>query len=147
VEGTGLAVVVVGRGVAFGDLFNDGKIDAVMNNMDGVPVLERNVSSDHHHWVELKLVGGPKSPRDAVGATVYLTAGSVRQRGDVLSGGSYLSSNDLRVHFGLGEAEKVDGVEIRWPDGAVEKVTLPGVDRIFTVEEGKGVTGTPGAAK
>ena len=102
VEGTGLAVVVVGRGVAFGDLFNDGKIDAVMNNMDGVPVLLRNVNPDHHHWVELKLVGGPKSPRDAVGATVYLTAGGMRQRGDVLSGGSYLSSNDPRVHFGLG---------------------------------------------
>jgi hypothetical protein len=143
VEGTGLAVVVVGRGVAFGDLFNDGKIDAVMNNMDGVPVLERNVNPDHHHWVELKLVGGPKSPRDAVGATVYLTAGGVRQRGDVLSGGSYLSSNDPRVHFGLGDAAKVDGVEIRWPDGAVEKVTVPGVDRILTVEEGKGITQIP----
>ena len=75
VEGTGLAVVVVGRGAAFGDLFNDGKIDVVMNNMDGVPVLVRNVNPDHHHWVELKLLGGPKSPRDAVGATVYLTAG------------------------------------------------------------------------
>ena len=70
------------------------------------------MNPDHHHWVELKLVGEPKSPRDAVGATVYLTAGGMRQRGDVLSGGSYLSSNDPRVHFGLGDAEKVDGVEI-----------------------------------
>jgi hypothetical protein len=146
VKGTGLAVVVVGRGVAFGDLFNDGKIDAVMNNMDGVPVLLRNVNPDHHHWVELKLVGGPKSPRDAVGSTVYLTAGGIRQREDVLSGGSYLSSNDLRVHFGLGDATKVDAVEIHWPDGAVEKAALPGVDRIYTVEEGKGVTGRLGGA-
>jgi hypothetical protein len=142
VEGTGLAVVVVGRGAAFGDLFNDGKIDVVMNNMDGVPVLERNVSPDHHHWVELKLVGGPKSPRDAVGSTVYLSADGIRQRGDVLSGGSYLSSNDPRVHFGIGDATKVDAVEIHWPDGKLEKMTLPGIDRIYTIEEGKGVTAT-----
>jgi hypothetical protein len=87
----------------------------------------------------LKLVGGAKSPRDAVGATVYLTAGGIRQRGDVLSGGSYLSSNDPRVHFGLGDAVKVDLVEIHWPDGVVETMQLPGVDRIFKVAEGKGV--------
>jgi len=104
VEGTGLAVVSVGRGAAFGDIFNDGKIDVVINNMDGVPVLLRNVNADHHHWVELRLIGGPKSPRDAVGATVYLAAAGMKQREDVLSGGSYLSSNDLRVHFGLGDA-------------------------------------------
>jgi hypothetical protein len=146
VEGTGLAVVVVGRGAAFGDLFNNGKTDVVMNNMDGVPVLLRNVNPDHHHWVELKLVGGAKSPRDAIGATVYLTAGGVRQRGDVLSGGSYLSSNDQRVHFGIGEAATVESVEIHWPSGAVEKVKLPEVDRIFTVEEGRGVTASTCAA-
>lgn len=142
VEGTGLAVVSVGRGAAFGDIFNDGKIGVVLNNMDGVPVLLRNVNPDHHHWVELKLVGGPKSPRDAVGATVYLTAAGVRQRADVLSGGSYLSSNDLRVHFGLADATTVDAVEIHWPSGLVEKLKLPAIDRIFTVEEGKGVAGS-----
>jgi len=141
VEGTGLAVVSVGRGVAFGDLFNDGKIDAVINNMDGVPVLLRNVNPDHHHWVEMKLIGGPKSPRDAVGATVYLTAGGIRQREDVLSGGSYLSSNDMRVHFGLGNTDKVDQVEIHWPSGTIEKMKLPAVDRIYTITEGKGITG------
>ncbi len=141
VEGTGLAVVSVGRGAAFGDLFNDGKIDVVINNMDGVPVLLRNVNPDHHRWVEMKLIGGPKSPRDAVGATVYLTAGGIRQREDVLSGGSYLSSNDMRVHFGLGDAERIDKVEIHWPSGAVEKVQLPAVDRIYTITEDQGVTG------
>ena len=141
VERSGLAVVVVGRGAAFGDLFNDGKIDVVMNNMDGVPVLEKNVSPDHHHWVELKLIGGPKSPRDAVGATVYLTAAGIRQRRDVLSGGSYLSSNDPRVHFGLGDATKVDDVEIHWPDGKVEHDKLASIDTIFTIEESKGITG------
>jgi hypothetical protein len=141
VEGTGLAVVSVGRGAAFGDLFNDGKIDVVINNMDGVPVLLRNVNPDHHHWVELKLIGGPKSPRDAVGSTVYLAAGGIRQRGDVLSGGSYLSSNDFRVHFGLGDSATVDSVEIHWPDGERETLKLPAVDRIYTITQGKGITG------
>jgi hypothetical protein len=140
VEGTGLAVVSVGRGAAFGDIFNDGKIAVVISNMDGVPVLLRNVNPDNHHWVELRLIGGAKSPRDAVGATVYLTAAGIRQRGDVLSGGSYLSSNDLRVHFGLGDTAAVDSVEIHWPSGAVEKLALPGVDRIITITEGKNIT-------
>ena len=89
VEGSGLADVIAGRGMAVGDLFNDGKLDVVINVMDGHPVLLRNVSPDHNHWLELKLVGGPKSPRDAVGATVYVTANGMKQRGDVLSGGSY----------------------------------------------------------
>lgn len=140
VEGTGLATISVGRGAAFGDLFNDGKIDVVIANMDQVPVLLRNVNPDHNHWVELKLIGGPKSPRDAVGSTVYLSAGGVRQRGDVLSGGSYLSSNDMRVHFGLGEAITIESVEIHWPSGAIEKIKLPALDRIFSVTEGKGIT-------
>jgi hypothetical protein len=140
VEGTGLASLAVGRGATFGDLFNNGKIDVVINNLDGPPLLLRNVNSDHHHWVTLQLVGGPGSPRDAVGATVYLTASGVRQRGDVLSGGSYLSSNDMRVHFGLGDTDRIDDVEIHWPSGNVEHVQIPAVDSIYTVTEGKGIT-------
>ncbi|MFZ0744496.1 MAG: CRTAC1 family protein [Terracidiphilus sp.] len=152
VEGSGLAQVCVGRGAAFGDLFNNGKIDVVINNLDGAPVLLRNVNPDHNHWVSFSLIGGPGSPRDAVGATVYLTAGGIRQRGDVLSGGSYLSSNDMRVHFGLGEAARVDAVEIHWPSGKKQTVTLPAVDRIYTITEGKGITaalcgGKPCSAK
>jgi hypothetical protein len=142
VLGTGLADVIPGRGAAFGDLFNDGKIDVVINCMDHVPVLMRNVNPDHHHWVGLKLIGGPKSPKDAVGATVYLTAGGVRQRMDVMSGGSYESSNDQRPHFGIGDATSVEAVEIRWPSGLVEPVTLPSVDRFFVIEEGKGIVPT-----
>jgi enediyne biosynthesis protein E4 len=140
VKGSGLADVIAGRGAAFGDLFNDGKIDVIINQMDGPPVLLRNVSSDHHHWVELKLVGGPKSPRDAVGATVYLSANGLRQRQDVLSGGSYISTNDQRPHFGLGNATDAGTAEIRWPSGAREAIKLPAVDRIFTITEGKGIT-------
>jgi len=140
VEGTGLAEVSVGRGAAFGDLFNDGKIDVVINNVDGAPVLLRNINPDRHHWVELKLIGAAQSPRDAVGATVYLTANAMRQRGDVLSGGSYLSSNDSRVHFGLGDAADAGSAEIHWPSGKTEKVRLPAADRIFTITEGRGIT-------
>jgi hypothetical protein len=141
VKDTGLAVVTPGRGAAFGDLFNNGKIDVVINPIDGAPTFLRNVNGDHAHWVELKLVGGKKMPKDAVGATVYLTHNGIRQRGDVLSGGSFISSNDQRIHFGLGEDTKVDDIKIRWPGGAMETVRLPGVDRIFTIEYGKGVTG------
>ena len=140
VEGTGLATVAVGRGAAFGDLFNDGKIDVVINNLDRAPLLLRNVNPDHHHWVEMKLVGGPKSPRDAVGATVYLATTGMRQRGDVLSGGSYLSSNDMRIHFGLGDSADAGSLEIHWPSGAKETVKIPGVDRIYTITEGRGMT-------
>jgi hypothetical protein len=121
-------------------LFNNGKIDVVINPVDGPPVLLKNVNPDKRHWVELKLVGGPKSPRDAVGATVYLSAGGVRQREDVMSGGSYISSNDQRPHFGLGDATDAGSAEIHWPSGAIEVVKLPGVDRIFTITEDKGIT-------
>nr|WP_263351699.1 CRTAC1 family protein [Acidicapsa acidisoli] len=140
VKGTGLAVVTPGRGAAFGDLFNDGKIDVVISPIDGPPVLLRNVNPDHHHWVELKLVGGPKSPRDAVGATVYLTANGMRQREDVLSGGSFISSNDQRAHFGLGDATDAGTAEIHWPSGFKETIQLPASDRIYTLTEGKGIT-------
>ena len=138
VEGTGLAVVIAGRGMAVGDLFNDGKLDAVINVMDGHPVLLRNVSPDKNHWLELKLVGGAKSPKDAVGSTVYLTANGMKQREDVISGGSYLSTNDPRPHFGLGQATTVDALEVHWPSGKVEKFTVPGADRIVTLTEGTG---------
>jgi enediyne biosynthesis protein E4 len=136
VEGSGLADVIAGRGMAVGDLFNDGKLDAVISVMDGHPVLLRNVSKDKNHWLELKLVGGPKSPRDAVGTTLYLTAGGIKHREDVISGGSYLSSNDPRPHFGLSQTTKIDDIEIHWPDGKVEHVTVPGIDRIVTITEG-----------
>ena len=85
------------------------------------------------------MVGASKSPRDAIGAKAFVTAGGARERGDVFSGGSYASSSDQRLHFGLGTAVKVDKVEIHWPSGAKEEITIPAVDRIFTVKEGKGI--------
>ena len=141
VKGTGLAVVTPARGAAFGDLFNDGKIDVIINPIDGPPTLLRNVNPDHHHWVEMSLVGGPKSPRDATCATVYLKANGMRMRQDVLASGSYISSNDRRPHFGLGDATEAGTAEIHWPSGAKEMVKLPAVDRIYTITEGQGITG------
>lgn len=135
--GSGLADVIAARGAAFGDLFNRGQIDVVINNMDSTPALLRNVVKNGNHWLTLKLIGGPKSPRDAIGAKVFVTAGGVQQRADIISGGSYGSSSDLRAHFGLGAATKVDKIEIHWPSGTHQVVAVPGMDRIFVVEEGK----------
>ncbi len=135
--GSGLADVIPARGAAFGDIFNDGVIDVVINNMDSKPTLLRNVLKTGNHWLELKLVGTGKSPRDGNGAKVFLTMGGVRQRGDVYSGGSYASSSDQRVHFGLGKAKAVDFVEIDWPSGTRQKIMGPEIDRIMTVNERK----------
>ncbi len=137
--GSGLADVIPARGAAFGDLFNDGHIDVVINNLDAPPTLLRNVVNNGNHWITLQLNGGPKSPRDAMGAKAFVTAGGVRQRADVFSGGSYGSSSDFRVHFGLGAAKKVDQTEIYWPSGKKQEISLPGVDRIFRVDEVKGL--------
>ena len=137
--GSGLAVLVSARGAAFGDVFNEGHIDVVLNVMDSTPVLLRNVVKNSNHWLMLKLIGGPKSPRDAIGAKVFVTTGTIRQRADVFSGGSYASSSDQRLHFGLGAATKVDKAEIFWPDGAREEIKIPVIDRTVTVAEGKGI--------
>jgi enediyne biosynthesis protein E4 len=137
--GSGLAVVVSARGAAFGDLFNDGHIDVVMNVIDSTPVLLRNVVKNSNHWLEFRLIGGPKSPRDATGAKVFVSTGNVRQRADLFRGGSYASSSDPRLHFGLGSFPRVDKVEIRWPNGLHEEVRIPAVDKIYTVAEGRGL--------
>ncbi len=147
VEGTGLAKVATARGMAFGDLFNDGHIDVVVNNMDSPPSLFRNVVKNGNHWIAFRLVGAassgagkPGSPRDAVGTRMYVTANGFTQRADVLAGGSFASSSDQRPHFGLGAVAKIDKIEIRWPSGRVEAVSPPAaLDTIYTVTEGKGI--------
>src|SRR5579875_2794127 len=146
VEGTALAKVAPARGMAYGDLFNDGHMDVVVNNMDSPPSLFRNVVENGNHWIAFKLVGAPApqpgkpgSPRDAVGATVYVTAGGFRQRMDVIAGGSFASSPDQRPHFGLGTATVIDKLEVHWPSGRTETITPPKrLDTFYTLTEGKG---------
>ncbi|MGZ8848654.1 MAG: ASPIC/UnbV domain-containing protein, partial [Pyrinomonadaceae bacterium] len=123
------------------DLDNDGRQDVVINNADSKPSVMKNVSAANGHWLTLRLAGdvAKKSPRDAIGAIVYVTTGKVRQRQDVVSGGGFSSQNDMSVHFGLGTATNVDKLEVRWPDGTLEVLTVPGVDRKLNVVEGKGI--------
>ncbi|WP_103934485.1 CRTAC1 family protein [Bryocella elongata] len=147
VEGTALAKTLTSRGLAVGDLFNDGRMDAVINNMDSVPALFRNIDPNKNHWVAFKLTGGGKpgpdgrkSPRDAIGATVYLTANGMRQRGDVFSGGSYASTSDMRPHFGLGATGPTlpMTLEVHWPSGNAEKFLIQKMDAILDLTEGSG---------
>lgn len=137
--GSALANAWPGRGLAIGDLDGDGKLDLVINNLDAKPVVLRNTAKASGHWLGLKLIGdvAKKSPRDAIGAVVYVTAGGIRQRQDVLSGAIYCSQNDMTLHFGLGAATKIDNLEIRWPDGSVERGDASVVDTVVTITQGK----------
>ena len=128
----------VSRGLAVGDLFNDGNVDVVVGDLDGSPMILKNHGVPSRHWVSFDLAG-TKSNRMAIGARVQVVAGGMTQTDEVHSGGSYLSQNDTRLHFGLGSAKKIDRVEIRWPSGAVE--TLDGLDanQFYSVLEGSGV--------
>jgi hypothetical protein len=131
----GLMAERSGRGAAFGDYDNDGDIDVLVVNLDERPTMLRNDTLGGH-WVTLRLVGGA-SNRDAIGARVTVEAGGRRQVAEVRSGGSYVSHNDMRVHFGLGEARVVDRLSIRWPGGLVETVTALPADRFHVVREGE----------
>jgi len=127
------------RGAAFGDIFNTGNVDVVVANMDGPPTLLMNRNNDGYHRVLFRLVGS-KSNRAAIGARVTVRAGSVAQFDEVRGGSGYLSQSDLRLHFGLGTADTMDSVEVRWPSGAVEKLPRLPADAIYTIVEGRGVT-------
>jgi hypothetical protein len=126
------------RGAAFGDLDNDGRIDVVVENIDGLPMLLHNEGTNANHWITLELIG-TRSNRLALGAKVRVVAGAVSQVDEVRSGGSYLSQNDLRQHFGLGSANKVDDVEIRWSSGNTQVLHNLAADRFYIVKEGTGI--------
>jgi enediyne biosynthesis protein E4 len=126
------------RGAAFGDFDNDGSVDVLVNNVNDTPALYRLVSRGNH-WITLKLVG-TRSNRSAIGARIRAIVPGVLLEDEVRGGGSYISQNDLRVHFGLGRTTRVEAVLVRWPSGAVERWSDIPADQILTLKEG---TGTP----
>jgi hypothetical protein len=129
------------RGVAFGDVNNDGNVDAVVYNAGGPPSLFLNETKNAGHRVLFRLVG-TKSNRSAIGARVTVTTSKLVQIDEVRGGGSYLSSSDQRLHFGLGADAVMKQVQIEWPSGLVEKLSDVAADRIYTVVEGKGIQQT-----
>jgi hypothetical protein len=136
--GPGFSAVSSARGLAVGDLWNDGRISVLINNVYAKPSLLVNSTRYGNHWVAFKTVG-TRSNRDGIGAKITLKTGKRTFVDEVRSGSSYISQNDLRVHFGLGSATKMDAVEIRWPSGLVERFANLPVDAIHMLKEGSGV--------
>jgi enediyne biosynthesis protein E4 len=135
--GPGILEKVAGRGCAIGDFDNDGDLDAVVNCVNDIPQLLRCDATNGNNWIKIKCIG-TKSNRSAIGARLYCVSGKRRQMDEVRSGGSYISQNDFRIHFGLAKAETAD-VEVRWPGGQIDKFPGLKANRIYTVIEGKGV--------
>jgi enediyne biosynthesis protein E4 len=128
----------VSRGLAMGDLFNDGNMDLVVEDLASKPMVIRNHGIPGRHWVGIELAG-TKSNRMAVGARLKLLAGGMTQTEEIHSGGSYLSQSDTRVHFGLGSATRIDNLEIRWPSGKVETFSELAADKFYCILEGQGI--------
>src|SRR5437667_4876345 len=127
-----------GRGAAFGDIDNDGDVDVVINNLDGAPQLLRNDGGNTNNSVLIKTIG-VKSNCDGIGARVTVVSGDLSQVEEVYSGGTYISQNDLRLHFGLEERTKIDLIEVHWPSGTVDKIVNVAANKIITVKEGQGI--------
>ncbi len=136
--GPGLAVRKVSRGAAFGDLDDDGDLDLVINNLDDTPTVLRNDSGAAGHWLKVLLRGAGRN-HAAIGARVRVEAAGILRSRYVRSSDSYLSHHDLRLHFGLGEADTVDRLTVDWPDGTTETISGLGVDRLLVIEQGRGV--------
>ena len=133
--GAALRVPQVSRGLAVGDLFNTGRLDVVVENLIGGPMILETKPDPKNHWVSFQLEGSP-SNRLALNARVTVRTGAVQQMGEVLSGGSYLSQSDLRQHFGLGTATTLDEVKVLWPDGKQQVFHGLGADVFYKLKEG-----------
>jgi enediyne biosynthesis protein E4 len=136
--GPALEVPQVSRGLAVGDLFDDGRMEAVVENLEGGPMILRPQGGGRNHWISFELEG-VVSNRLALNARVRAVAGNLVQLGEVISGGSYLSQNDLRLHFGLGSYDRLDRAEVFWPDGHRETLADLAADRYYVVRQGEGV--------
>jgi len=134
--GPGILEKAPGRGCAFGDFDNDGDIDVLVNCINDVPQLLRCDQSVKANWLKVKAVG-VKSNRSGIGARIYCTTSGHRQMDEVRSGGSYISQNDLRVHFGLGAAKNAD-IEIHWPSGIIDRFSAV-ANQVVKVVEGEGI--------
>ena len=124
----------VGRGLAVGDLDNDGRLDVIVNNLDGSPEVLHNELAERGNWLLVKLTGAGRNT-DAIGAIVTARAGAATQRRLVQSGSSYLSQNDMRLHFGLGAAAQLDSLEVQWPDGKTSKMENVKANQVLRVQE------------
>jgi hypothetical protein len=140
--GPAMAVAWPSRGLAAGDVDNDGDFDLLINNIDEAPALLRNDGGPRAgHWLSVRLVGDParKCPRDAIGSVVFCSANGVRMRAEVASGRSQISQSDLRVHFGLGPATRVDRLEVRWANGPTVAYDVPAVDSFLVIDQARGL--------
>jgi enediyne biosynthesis protein E4 len=144
-SGPAVQIPQVSRGLAVGDLFNDGHLEIVIENLEGSPMILRADADAQNHWISLEL-HGTKGNLLALNARVKVTAGDLVQEDEVRSGGSYLSQSDLRLHFGLGTHARAEKVEVTWPSGAKEVLANVVGDRFYVVKEGKGVVSTYPAA-
>ncbi len=136
--GAALTELRVSRGAAFGDLDNDGMVDVVVEDLDSSPMILRNSGNPDNHWVKFELAAKTGNPL-AIGARLRLTTGTTVQTEEIRSGSSYLSQNDLRVHFGIGKATRIDSLEVRWNSGKTEIYRNIEADKIHAVLEGEGI--------
>jgi len=138
VAGSAITAMHSSRGAAAADVYNDGRVAVLVNELHEAPSLLVPEGPVSNHWIGVQLIG-TKSNRDGIGARVEVVAGALRQIDQVRSGGSYLSQSDLRLHFGLGAATRVDRLTVRWPSGVVDTISSIPAGRHIVVEEGSGM--------